>query len=77
MSNVPSTAPGSSAEVQAAAFAADDRIHFSKETNTWRFEQEDGTELEYDATKGTWVPLVGVLQATPRTWCHDFLPPGG
>lgn len=33
-------------------------MYFSKETNTWRVEQEDGTELEYDATKGSWVPLV-------------------
>lgn len=52
------TAPGASAEAQAAAFAADDRIHFSKESGTWRLEQEDGTELEYDAAKGTWVPVV-------------------
>ncbi|KAI6046159.1 hypothetical protein EDC04DRAFT_2558357 [Pisolithus marmoratus] len=52
------TAPGASVEVQAAAFAADDRIHFSKESGTWRFEQEDGSELEYDAVKGIWVPVV-------------------
>ncbi|KAI6113245.1 hypothetical protein EDD16DRAFT_1484363 [Pisolithus croceorrhizus] len=52
------TAPGASAEVQAAAFAEDDRIHFSKESGTWRLEQEDGTELEYDAAKGIWVPVV-------------------
>ncbi|KIJ67722.1 hypothetical protein HYDPIDRAFT_25197 [Hydnomerulius pinastri MD-312] len=59
MSNAPpSAAAGSSAEAQAAAFAADDRIHFSKESETWRFEQEDGSELEYDAAKGQWVPLV-------------------
>ncbi|KAL4074048.1 hypothetical protein V8B97DRAFT_1865601 [Scleroderma yunnanense] len=52
------TTPGASIEEQASAFADDERIHFSKETETWRLEQEDGTELEYDAAKGTWVPVV-------------------
>ncbi|TFK44678.1 hypothetical protein BDQ12DRAFT_641545 [Crucibulum laeve] len=54
----PSSAAGSSAEAQAAAFADDPRVYFNKETDTWRFEQDDGTEMEYDATKGSWVPLV-------------------
>ncbi|KAF8200842.1 hypothetical protein BJ912DRAFT_947355 [Pholiota molesta] len=54
----PSPAAGSSAEVQAAAFADDPRIYFSKTSNTWRFEQDDGTELEYDPVKSSWVPLV-------------------
>lgn len=62
-SNVPppSAAAGSSTEAQAAAFADDHRIYYSKESNTWRFEDDDGTEMEYDAAKGTWVPLVRVL----------------
>ncbi|KAM5531255.1 hypothetical protein V8D89_015056 [Ganoderma adspersum] len=51
-------ASGSSAEAQAAAFANDPRVHFDKTANTWRFEQDDGDELEYDAAKGAWVPLV-------------------
>jgi HIV Tat-specific factor 1 len=54
----PSAAAGSSAEAQAAAFADDPRIYFSKDTNTWRLEEDDGTELEYDATNGAWFPLV-------------------
>ncbi|EGO00293.1 hypothetical protein SERLA73DRAFT_180800 [Serpula lacrymans var. lacrymans S7.3] len=54
----PSTAAGSSAEAQAAAFAEDPRIYFLKETETWRYEDDDGSEMEYDAVKGTWVPLV-------------------
>ncbi|KAH9485373.1 Splicing factor U2AF-associated protein 2 [Psilocybe cubensis] len=54
----PSLAAGASAEVQAAAFADDPRIYFSKTANTWRFEQDDGTELEFDAGKNAWVPLV-------------------
>ena len=45
-------------EEQAAAFSSDDRIHFSKTTGTWQFEDEDGTEMEWDVSKGAWVPLV-------------------
>ncbi|KDR75919.1 hypothetical protein GALMADRAFT_248714, partial [Galerina marginata CBS 339.88] len=54
----PSPAAGSSAEVQAAAFADDPRIYFSKTANSWRFEQDDGSELEYDSAKNAWIPLV-------------------
>ncbi|KAF8161070.1 hypothetical protein B0H34DRAFT_781695 [Crassisporium funariophilum] len=55
---LPSPAAGSSAEAQAAAFADDPRIYFSKTSDTWRLEQEDGTELEYDPAKSSWLPLV-------------------
>ncbi|CDO69368.1 hypothetical protein BN946_scf184961.g10 [Trametes cinnabarina] len=57
--SVPPTAlaSGSSAEDQAAAFANDPRVHFDRAAGTWRFEQDDGTELEYDAAKGAWVPV--------------------
>ncbi|THV05065.1 hypothetical protein K435DRAFT_774056 [Dendrothele bispora CBS 962.96] len=41
-----------------AAFADDPRVYFSKDTNTWRYEEDDGTEMEFDAAKGSWVPLV-------------------
>ncbi|KAK2463290.1 hypothetical protein APHAL10511_004945 [Amanita phalloides] len=52
----PTTEPGSSTEVQAAAFADDPRIYFSKTTKTWRYEDDDGMEMEFDAGKGLWVP---------------------
>ncbi|KAF9531610.1 hypothetical protein CPB83DRAFT_848456 [Crepidotus variabilis] len=54
----PSPAAGSSADAQTAAFADDPRIYFSKESNTWRFEQDDGTELEFDSAKSIWTPVV-------------------
>jgi HIV Tat-specific factor 1 len=57
----PSTGANSTPEAQAALFAADPRIHYSRETGTWRLENEDGSELEYDATKGTWIALVGIF----------------
>ncbi|KAJ7045509.1 hypothetical protein C8F04DRAFT_1065051 [Mycena alexandri] len=58
-----STAPkpaaaGSSAQALADTFASDDRIYLEKTSNTWRYEEEDGTEMEYDAAKAIWVPLV-------------------
>ncbi|KAJ7346609.1 hypothetical protein DFH08DRAFT_924451 [Mycena albidolilacea] len=57
-SGPPPSAAGSSAEALTDAFANDDRIYLEKTSNTWRYEEEDGTEMEYDAVKGTWVPLV-------------------
>jgi HIV Tat-specific factor 1 len=33
-------------------------VYFNKETNTWRLEQDDDSELEYDAAKGLWLPVV-------------------
>ncbi|KAJ6593891.1 hypothetical protein B0H19DRAFT_1011750 [Mycena capillaripes] len=57
-SGPPPSAAGSSAQALADAFANDDRIYLEKTTNTWRYEEEDGTEMEYDAAKGIWIPLV-------------------
>ncbi|KAJ3757947.1 hypothetical protein EV360DRAFT_83549 [Lentinula raphanica] len=57
-SSPPSVAAGSSASALAAAFSSDQRVYFSKESNTWRYEEDDGTEMEFDAVKGLWVPLV-------------------
>ncbi|TFY69802.1 hypothetical protein EVG20_g2984 [Dentipellis fragilis] len=55
---LPSAVAGSSAESQAAAFASDPRVHFDQQSGTWRLENDDGSELEYDAAKGSWVPVV-------------------
>lgn len=51
-------AAGSSAAAQAAAFADDPHVHFDRQAGAWRFEDDDGNELEYDAAKGAWVSLV-------------------
>ena len=59
-------AVGSSAEAQTAAFANDPRVHFDRNAGTWRFEQDDGSELEYDAAKGAWVPVVSTIVAEPQ-----------
>ena len=40
------------------SFAEDPRAFYNKETGTWRLEDDDGNELEYDQTKGAWIPLV-------------------
>ncbi|KAI0315475.1 hypothetical protein OF83DRAFT_353516 [Amylostereum chailletii] len=57
-SALPSAVAGSSQEDQAAAFAEDPRIHFDRPSGTWRLEDDNGDELEYDPAKGVWVPLV-------------------
>jgi len=58
-SSTPATvAAGSTAAQQAAAFADDPRIHFDRNAGTWRYEDDDGNEMEYDAGKGAWVPVL-------------------
>ena len=56
----PTTATGSTPEAQAAAFAEDPRVHFDTVSGTWRFEDDNGDEMEYDTAKGAWVPVVSV-----------------
>ncbi|QRW08020.1 RNA recognition motif protein [Ceratobasidium sp. AG-Ba] len=41
-----------------AQFASDPRIHFSRETQTWHYEGDDGREMEWDIKKNTWVEVV-------------------
>lgn len=67
MSNItgpPSAQAGSTLEAQAAAFADDPRVHFDRNSGTWRFEDDNGDEMEYDSSKGAWVPVVSVRDNT-------------
>jgi hypothetical protein len=74
----PSTGAHSTPEAQAALFASDSRIHYSRESGTWRLENEDGSELEYDVAKGTWVALVGTGYKFDTLTCRPILmDPGG
>ena len=57
-SGAPVAALGASQDAQAAAFAADPRIHFSTVTRRWAFEDDGGNEWEYDANKGAWIQVV-------------------
>ncbi|THH06512.1 hypothetical protein EW145_g4031 [Phellinidium pouzarii] len=56
-------AVGASQDAQAAAFAADPRIHFSTVTKRWTFEDDDGNEWEYDTTKAVDEELLRKQQA--------------
>jgi HIV Tat-specific factor 1 len=47
--------------VPTAGFTDDDRVYFSKETETWRYENDDGAEMEYDPAKSSWVPVVSII----------------
>lgn len=58
MSTPTTLTAGSTPEAQAAAFASDPRIHFDRSSGTWRFEDDNGDEFEFDSAKGAWVPLV-------------------
>lgn len=49
---------GLSPEQIAAAFSADPRYHFDRPSGTWRFENDDGDELEYDEQKQVWKAVV-------------------
>ena len=71
MSNVlPTAALGASAEAQTAAFESDPRIHFDRQSGTWKLEDDDGNEMEYDAAKGAWVPVVCAQCSLDRTLKH-------
>jgi HIV Tat-specific factor 1 len=46
------------ADAMAAAFAADPRVHFSKASGKWEYEDEDGREFEWSDFAKNWVPIV-------------------
>lgn len=54
----PAAVSGQTFEEQASIFEADERVHFSKESGTWRYEAEDGAEMEWDVSKSAWLPVV-------------------
>ncbi|KZT26838.1 hypothetical protein NEOLEDRAFT_1155547 [Neolentinus lepideus HHB14362 ss-1] len=58
-------------EQQAAAFDADPNAYFDKESGSWRYENEDGTELEWNVTKRAWVPVVRVEPALRVSYVSD------
>jgi hypothetical protein len=54
------------------SFANDPNISFDKETGKWRYETDDGKELEYDALTRTWVPIVRLSFSWPS--CPNWPP---
>jgi hypothetical protein len=41
-----------------ADFESDPRIHFNIVSGKWEIEDDDGNEMEWDAIKSAWIPLV-------------------
>lgn len=39
-------------------FETDERVSFSRLTNKWTLETEDGAEYEYDEALRRWIPVV-------------------
>jgi hypothetical protein len=55
---LPTPSSSSTATTGSVSFAEDPRAFYDKETATWRLEDDDGNELEYDQAKAAWIPLV-------------------
>jgi HIV Tat-specific factor 1 len=55
---LPVTSSSSTITTGELSFPQDPRAFYNKETGTWRLEDDDGNEFEYDQIKGAWVPLV-------------------
>ncbi|SCV68226.1 BQ2448_347 [Microbotryum intermedium] len=62
--NVPSSSSSSSPSQPQAqsrrttSFASDPRVHFSLADQKWVFEADDGSEMEWDAARNAWVPIL-------------------
>ena len=74
MADNPPLVASSSSTIAASqlSFAEDPRAFYDKESGTWRLEDDDGNELEYDLTKRAWVPVVRKLSTyicrPPSSW---------
>lgn len=50
------------------SFATDPRIHINTLSGKWTFEQDDGTELEWEVSQGIWVPVVSFFPSRPSVF---------
>ena len=57
----PTASSSSTTTTGEISFAEDPRAFYNKETGTWRLEDDDGNEFEYDQSKASWIPLVRKL----------------
>ena len=62
----PTASSSSTTTTGGLSFAEDPRAFYNKETGTWRLEDDDGNEFEYDQEKDVWVPLVRTLPSYLR-----------
>jgi len=63
----PTASSSSTTTTGGVSFAEDPRAFYDKETGTWRLEDDDGNEFEYDQEKDIWVPLVRTLPSHLRS----------
>ena len=49
-------------------FEADARVSYSKLDNKWILEDDDGSEWEFDDSKGKWIPSVWMTCTRLRDW---------
>ncbi|EJU04273.1 splicing factor u2af-associated protein 2 [Dacryopinax primogenitus] len=59
-SNRSSARPADPTQLGEPGFVQDPRVYMDRVTGTWRFEDDDeeGTEMEWDAKKRNWVPVI-------------------
>lgn len=38
----------------------DPRVHYDQRTGKWAYEDDDGTEMEWNPVRGAWVPVVSL-----------------
>lgn len=43
--------------------ASDPRVHFDQQKQKWCFEDDDGNEMEWDANRNSWVPVVSLAHS--------------
>jgi len=65
----PTASSSSTTTTGGVSFAEDPRAFYNKETGTWRLEDDDGNEFEYDQEKDAWIPLVRTLPLDLRSMC--------
>ena len=64
----PTASSSSTTTTGGVSFAEDPRAFYDKETGTWRLEDDDGNEFEYDQEKNAWVPLVRTFPSLRPVW---------
>jgi HIV Tat-specific factor 1 len=67
LSTVMSSSSAPAQTDQAAAFAADPRVHFNKASNKWEYEDEQGKEFEWNEVANGWMPIVSSPRCSWRS----------
>lgn len=59
-SSKPPPAEAGPGPASAAMFSSDPRVHFSRASGKWEYEDDNGNEFEWNDLAKAWVPIVRV-----------------